>query len=695
MNLDSVHLKSAALDFPRWSGNSRAPHLSSAEKSPASWSSLIPDLRLNEERMPASNSLPSVQEMEREQHGSSGAGQLDPSEFQLQVDFFRKLGYSLDEVKAVLQKLGLNADTNTVLGELVRCGVATSEREVAPVPSPGHVLVARGGSSAKKPASLPATPPPEDEREEGKRLRPIVIDGSNVAMSHGNKEVFSCRGIQLAVNYFLERGHGDITVFVPSWRKEQPRPDVPITDQHILRDLEKKKIVVFTPSRRVGGKRVVCYDDRFIVKLAHESDGIIVSNDTYRDLQSERPEWKRFIEERLLMYSFVNDKFMPPDDPLGRHGPSLDNFLRKKPLVQEPRRQHCPYGKKCTYGIKCKFYHPERLNQPQSSVADELRENAKLSAARAGAPASTLKDEKKPTLTHNLAPPDPSFGLSLEQEMEQKLLLDRCNSLKKGHLSENMLVLAGMTSNRRSSKMVYNQSQWSNHQSPTDMGSFLFSSQEPLDSGLGSYESQYSERSRGQSSHSEHYTTDQRLSCCCPSGRQIYMHSTNPERHDGYHQYHGCCSHKSMSASANGQQYSPDFCGSPNPNVNGQRSYSYGRPTYHAEVHQYSLPNEYNPGSVQPMREYWSDPFQVPPPARPNHPQDHHQLAQQVSSAQYGDQRPWPPPHSAYHKERKEVRKKLLAIFNPHKVDAVMSMFPQLLDPQALAAEILSLKSQG
>lgn len=83
-----------------------------------------------------------------------------------------------------------------------------------------------------------------------------------------------------------------------------------VPDQHILRDLEKKKILVFTPSRRVGGKRVVCYDDRFIVKLAYESDGIVVSNDTYRDLQNERPEWKKFIEERLLMYSFVNDKYV-------------------------------------------------------------------------------------------------------------------------------------------------------------------------------------------------------------------------------------------------------------------------------------------------------------------------------------------------------------------------------------------------
>lgn len=93
----------------------------------------------------------------------------------------------------------------------------------------------------------------------------------------------------------------------PGWALTHVHP-CRLPDQHILRDLEKKKILVFTPSRRVGGKRVVCYDDRFIVKLAFESDGIVVSNDTYRDLQGERQEWKRFIEERLLMYSFVNDK---------------------------------------------------------------------------------------------------------------------------------------------------------------------------------------------------------------------------------------------------------------------------------------------------------------------------------------------------------------------------------------------------
>lgn len=37
-------------------------------------------------------------------------------------------------------------------------------------------------------------------------------------------------------------------------------------------------------------------------------------------------------------------RFMPPDDPLGRRGPTLSNFLSRKPKPPEPSWQHCPYG---------------------------------------------------------------------------------------------------------------------------------------------------------------------------------------------------------------------------------------------------------------------------------------------------------------------------------------------------------------
>ena len=81
-----------------------------------------------------------------------------------------------------------------------------------------------------------------------------------------------------------------------------------VTDQDLLFQLEKEKILVFTPARRIGGKRVVCYDDRYVLKLAVENNGIVVSNDNYRDLLAEKAEFKKVVEERLLMYSFVNDR---------------------------------------------------------------------------------------------------------------------------------------------------------------------------------------------------------------------------------------------------------------------------------------------------------------------------------------------------------------------------------------------------
>ncbi|XP_041949657.1 probable ribonuclease ZC3H12B [Alosa sapidissima] len=335
---------------------------------------------------PSFSQSSTLQELRTEDGSRAGPGapaggparQASERDYQSKMDFALKLGYSGEQVESVLGKLGSGALINDVLAELVRLG---NKGELEAQGGLGQATLAPHGPGVKEAVS-PEASLEEESVDSSDNLRPIVIDGSNVAMSHGNKEVFSCMGIQLAVDWFLEKGHKDITVFVPAWRKEQSRPDAPITDQEILRKLEKEKILVFTPSRRVQGRRVVCYDDRFIVKLACDSDGIIVSNDNYRDLQNEKPEWKKFIEERLLMFSFVNDKFMPPDDPLGRHGPSLENFLRKRPVVPEHKKQPCPYGKKCTYGHKCKYYHPERANQPQRSVADELRAFAKLSAVK-------------------------------------------------------------------------------------------------------------------------------------------------------------------------------------------------------------------------------------------------------------------------------------------------------------------------
>lgn len=37
------------------------------------------------------------------------------------------------------------------------------------------------------------------------------------------------------MDWFLDKGHKDITVFVPAWRKEQSRPDAPITGTNSIK----------------------------------------------------------------------------------------------------------------------------------------------------------------------------------------------------------------------------------------------------------------------------------------------------------------------------------------------------------------------------------------------------------------------------------------------------------------------------
>ncbi|KAM6190573.1 endoribonuclease ZC3H12A [Sarcoramphus papa] len=611
-----------------------------------------------------------------EEAGSPGREPCDSAEMQLKVDFFRKLGYSSEEIHVVLQKLGLNADTNTVLGELVKHGPAERETTEAPAEAKEAPLVPRGGAANKTPAPAPAP-----EETEGENLKPIVIDGSNVAMSHGNKEVFSCRGILLAVQWFWDRGHKDITVFVPSWRKEQPRPDVLITDQYILRDLEKKKILVFTPSRRVGGKRVVCYDDRFIVKLAHESDGIVVSNDTYRDLQNERPEWKKFIEERLLMYSFVNDKFMPPDDPLGRHGPSLDNFLRKKPVVPEHKKQQCPYGKKCTYGIKCKFYHPERINQPQRSLADELRANARLSPTR-----STSAKEEKKGKRGSQAELLCSLPTESDKSSLQKVSAERKSLTHKAKPSDVPLQVKGCVSGSVPPNSGSHRS--SDRYQQLHMDSLSYISQEHLDSGIGSLENQLSDMWPYRSaSHCDHSHADQVAVCTCGRRRPVYPHSPSLEQNGLVSYKHG--SHKSSSSGASFLQYGPEISHSGPPH-----SFSgYGVPVHPANAGQYSLPNEYN-ASPAHSREYWSEPYQMPPPQVRSTSVRDPRSVQRAPGPAYGDSCQWAV-SDQFAEERANVHVKLCGIFHPHLVDAVMSRFPQLLDPQRLAAEILTYKSQN
>lgn len=572
------------------------------------------------------------------QHPAPDPAKPDRNELQLRVDFFRKLGYSSKDVEAALRKVDLDTDTNAVLGELVRIGaraapcISNSDNDGRSTGFKNSLLPLSWTSGPSR--SMPEAVQKKNTDEE---LRPIVIDGSNVAMSHGNKAIFSCRGIQLAVNFFLDRGHNDIKVFVPSWRKEQPRPDAPIRDQHILTELENRDIIVFTPSRHVGGKRVVCYDDRFIVKLASDSEGVIVSNDTYRDLQGENQTWKKCIEERLLMYSFVNDKFMPPDDPLGRHGPTLDNFLRKKPLPAELKRQPCPYNKKCTYGMKCKYFHPERTNQSYRALADELREKAQISSNETSArssPKSSLREA------------DPqSFQVS------ENVLLYR--DTHGG--SQNHIQVSG----------EHSQSEWAGQHHLMPSRYYGNASQEYLDSGLGSYES---------------LSNSHRL------WPQQQGQSPSGSRHASVH-----LEKNNMSQPSQYNPYAQPLSNGPQPSRNMEEQPKYSPfPFSHNIPNKSSLPIQHQYSAPHLEQSYWSDPYPNMTQGRTSLPVAHHPN-NPYNCRQYN---PWGQPPSFGSNDTMDLRSRLLAVFTPEDVDKTMEMFPNLTNPEKLAEEVLKVKAQ-
>lgn len=105
----------------------------------------------------------------------------DSEDLQLRVDFFRKLGYSQAEVKAALKKLGLGTDTNSVLGELVQSRISTvSGSTEGDDKSTGPKDPLLPPSWVQGPSRI--TAPLGDRKNRDMELRPIVIDGSNVAI---------------------------------------------------------------------------------------------------------------------------------------------------------------------------------------------------------------------------------------------------------------------------------------------------------------------------------------------------------------------------------------------------------------------------------------------------------------------------------------------------------------------------------
>lgn len=128
---------------------------------------------------PSFSQSSTVQEF-REDETSAGSAIKAASdrEYQTKMEFALKLGYSGEQVETVLSKLGAAALINDVLAELVRLGNKV-EPENQPCSSTA-TLISR--TPCVKETVSPEVSVEEESVDTFDNLRPIVIDGSNVAM---------------------------------------------------------------------------------------------------------------------------------------------------------------------------------------------------------------------------------------------------------------------------------------------------------------------------------------------------------------------------------------------------------------------------------------------------------------------------------------------------------------------------------
>lgn len=300
-----------------------------------------------------------------------------------------------------------------------------------------------------------------------------------------------------------------------------------------------------------------------------------------------------------------------------------------------------------------------RTKQSNHSAADELRENTKLPST-----------PQKQSPIH--LGPVPGHSLLLVEDMAKKLTLGHDSVSSKINKDQKKEHVTQVKPSHRSGKRTTPRKEKIGHHSSGHGSVQHGGSEEQLDSGLGSIDSQAmeapcSDHQYGGSYGSLQHSHSVRQKFCPPRGAPCSCCSSQPPFHNQQYKLGG-----------SDVSYNPPHFSNYGPYLISMHAYSHPVDSQHSRSHSHH----------QQQQRYWSAPFAgppSPPAAVRNLPGEHPR---------------WKPPQATQRnpegrEEREAVRKKLLAIFSAELVNTVMEMFPQEMDPQVLVAEILMLQSQG
>ena len=161
-------------------------------------------------------------------------------------------------------------------------------------------------------------------------LRPIIIDGLNIARKYGNylrknNKFWEAKGLKLCYEYFVNKWNYEDKKISIVWKYVNEEY---VNDKEILEEFKEKRIIVEASSRKLDGQRLQLDDDTLALDIALDTNGIIISFDTFRNHFDNSTTYRTVIKEQVIEPTFDHAEVRFHPKPFGDKGPSLKRLLR-------------------------------------------------------------------------------------------------------------------------------------------------------------------------------------------------------------------------------------------------------------------------------------------------------------------------------------------------------------------------------
>uniref|UniRef100_A0A182RAR8 RNase_Zc3h12a domain-containing protein n=1 Tax=Anopheles funestus TaxID=62324 RepID=A0A182RAR8_ANOFN len=133
--------------------------------------------------------------------------------------------------------------------------------------------------------------------------RIVLLDACNISHTSSRLPRFKTELLSKAIQFFVERGHAVHAIF-PRFHLYTRQWD----NADRLKGLYRKNYIVPTPCKEFPNPKSQVYDDRILMAIAAKFNCAVVSNDMFRDVASEHPDWRQVANNQCIPFRWGNDE---------------------------------------------------------------------------------------------------------------------------------------------------------------------------------------------------------------------------------------------------------------------------------------------------------------------------------------------------------------------------------------------------